>query len=90
MDTKPPTFIFFSELKKRVPWSRVSIWNKMREGEFPMARDIGGKSAWLESEIDAWILSRPIKALKPLDAPKALPVWLRKNKKKVPRRKKAA
>jgi hypothetical protein len=36
----------------------------MREGRFPRSRVCGGKSAWLEDEIEAWIESLPIRQLK--------------------------
>jgi predicted DNA-binding transcriptional regulator AlpA len=36
----------------------------MMAGRFPRSRDVEGEARWLESEIDAWILSRPIKRLK--------------------------
>lgn len=32
------------------------IWSTIA---FPMSREVGGHIAWLESEIDAWIESRP-------------------------------
>jgi hypothetical protein len=36
----------------------------MREGRFPRSRVCGGKSAWLEEEIDTWIEGLPIRQLK--------------------------
>jgi predicted DNA-binding transcriptional regulator AlpA len=36
----------------------------MRDGTFPRSRHIGGKTLWLESEIENWILSRPVRRLK--------------------------
>jgi predicted DNA-binding transcriptional regulator AlpA len=36
----------------------------MRKGKFPRARSIGGKSVWIESEIEAWIATRPVRRLK--------------------------
>lgn len=38
----------------------------MREGKFPMSRQVGGKIAWVESEIDEWIMNRPICKYKPV------------------------
>ena len=35
---------------------RDTVW--MRDGKFPVARSVGGRMAWLESEIDEWMLSR--------------------------------
>jgi predicted DNA-binding transcriptional regulator AlpA len=58
-DKKPVRFLFKPELTSKVGLSFPSIWGKMRNGEFPAGRDVGGKTAWLESEIDEWIESRP-------------------------------
>jgi predicted DNA-binding transcriptional regulator AlpA len=50
-----------------------SIWQWMRDGKFPRSRALdeehandahGGKPYWLASEVEAWILSRPVKRLK--------------------------
>jgi predicted DNA-binding transcriptional regulator AlpA len=43
----------------RVPLSYPSIWEKMRRNEFPRSRDVGGRSFWVEAEIDEWIASLP-------------------------------
>jgi predicted DNA-binding transcriptional regulator AlpA len=48
-----------NQLRERVPLSFPTIWTMMREGRFPAARIVGGKSMWLESEVAAWIASRP-------------------------------
>ncbi len=40
----------------------------MRGGKFPRSRVVGGKSAWVSSEIDAWLSSLPIRRLKGDDA----------------------
>jgi prophage regulatory protein len=42
----------------------VTLWKWMQRGDFPRSRDLGGKSAWLKSEIDAWIADRPVRRLK--------------------------
>jgi predicted DNA-binding transcriptional regulator AlpA len=44
------------------------IWRKMREGKFPRGREVDGRTCWLASEIEEWILSRPVKRLKPATA----------------------
>jgi predicted DNA-binding transcriptional regulator AlpA len=53
-----------SELINIVGVSYVTVWNWMRAGTFPRGRDIGGRTAWVESEVAAWIASRPIRRLK--------------------------
>jgi prophage regulatory protein len=40
--------------------SRTTIWRLQREGSFPIRRALSpGKVAWLESEVEQWIESRP-------------------------------
>jgi predicted DNA-binding transcriptional regulator AlpA len=56
--------IFRSELIDAVGVSYVTVWSWMRAGTFPRGRDIGGRTAWIESEVAAWIASRPIRRLK--------------------------
>jgi predicted DNA-binding transcriptional regulator AlpA len=36
----------------------------MREGTFPRAKAVGGRTLWLESEVDAWIASLPPRRFK--------------------------
>jgi len=62
--TIPSRFIGKPEVLNRVGASYPSIWQWMREGKFPRSRELGGKAAWLESEIEAWIVNRPIRRLK--------------------------
>ncbi|MBM7072410.1 AlpA family transcriptional regulator [Shewanella sp. 202IG2-18] len=48
-------------------FSRSTIYNLMRDGEFPANKRIGGNSvAWLESDIVEWIKSRDVYKPKPL------------------------
>jgi len=52
------------EMLERVPMSYPTIWAWMRDGKFPRGREIGGKIAWIEAEIDKWIAELPVKKLK--------------------------
>jgi predicted DNA-binding transcriptional regulator AlpA len=52
------------EVLERVGVTYPTIWTWMREGKFPRSRELGGKSCWLEHEIEEWILSRPVRRLK--------------------------
>jgi prophage regulatory protein len=61
---KPARFISKTEVLDRVGASYPSIWQWMRDGRFPRSRELGGKVAWLESEIEAWIVNRPVRRLK--------------------------
>jgi predicted DNA-binding transcriptional regulator AlpA len=45
-----------------------TIWAWMRDGRFPRSRIVGGKSMWLSTDIDAWLVALPIRPLKG-DAP---------------------
>lgn len=61
---KPERLISKSEVLARVGASYPSIWEWMRQGRFPRSRELGGRVAWLESEINDWIVNRPIRRLK--------------------------
>jgi predicted DNA-binding transcriptional regulator AlpA len=41
-----------------------TIWAWMRAGTFPRSREVGGKSAWLASEVEAWLANLPLRKLK--------------------------
>jgi predicted DNA-binding transcriptional regulator AlpA len=41
-----------------------TIWKLMRQGTFPRSVVVGGKVAWLEHEVDAWISALPRRRLK--------------------------
>ena len=56
--------VFKGELLERTGLSFPTIWKMMREDTFPRARVVGGKSAWLSSEIDQWIAHLPRRRLK--------------------------
>jgi predicted DNA-binding transcriptional regulator AlpA len=63
----PPTRVRLmsrAEVMEVVPFAYVSIWKMMLKGEFPRGREVGGKICWVESEIERWIASRPVKKLK--------------------------
>jgi predicted DNA-binding transcriptional regulator AlpA len=61
---KPTKLIGRAEVLSRVPVSFPTIWHWMRAGTFPRSRDIGGKSAWVEAEVEDWIRNRPVRQLK--------------------------
>jgi prophage regulatory protein len=52
------------ELLDRIPLSYPSLWKMMREGTFPRSRSLGGKVAWIEAEVDAWIANLGVVPLK--------------------------
>jgi prophage regulatory protein len=59
-----PRLISKPEVLDRVGVTFPTIWAWMQVGKFPRSRQLGGKVAWLEHEISAWILARPISRLK--------------------------
>lgn len=45
----------------RVGFKRTTLWRKVRAGEFPAPRQIGGGLiGFIESEVDDWIATRPV------------------------------
>ena len=48
------------EVMARTGLSRVTIWRRVKAGNFPAPRILGENSiGWPESEIATWIASRP-------------------------------
>ena len=44
-----------------VPWSRTTLWRKVRAGDFPPPRALSeNRKGWLESEVLSWVESRPV------------------------------
>jgi predicted DNA-binding transcriptional regulator AlpA len=62
--------IFKRELLQRVGLSFTTIWKMMQQGRFPRARVIGGKSVWIESEVDDFLAALPLRQYKG-DVPQA-------------------
>ena len=60
----PVRLIFKPEVLHRVGLSFPTIWKMMRLGRFPPARIIGGKSAWIESEINDFLAGLPLRRYK--------------------------
>jgi prophage regulatory protein len=67
---RPPPdkrFILKPELLARVGASWPSIWRMIGEEKFPAAVSVGGRPAWLESTIDNWMSSRPVRKYKKME-----------------------
>jgi prophage regulatory protein len=73
-EKKPLRFLSRREMLDRVKQSYTKVWRLMQKNEFPRSRDVGGKVAWIESEIDDWILSRQVVKLKGEENPRR---WLK-------------
>ena len=56
--------IFKPEVLHRVGLSFPTIWKVMRQGRFALARITGGKSAWIESEINDFLAGLPLRRYK--------------------------
>lgn len=60
----PVRLITKPELLDRIGVTYPTIWQWMRAGKFPRSRELGGKAAWIESEVDEWIAALPVRRLK--------------------------
>lgn len=59
-DQKPARLIRIRDVVAKTTLSQGTIYARIREGTFPRGRRIGGQAvAWLESDIDEWIVSQP-------------------------------
>jgi len=63
----PQRFLVRRQLCEKVNLTFPHIWQLIRRGEFPMGREIGRKIVWLESDVDAWMLSLPRRQYKAVD-----------------------
>ena len=55
----PEKFLRLTEVQRRIPYSRSTIYLKVSRGEFPQPINLGARAVgWLESEIDEWIAQR--------------------------------
>ncbi len=51
--------IRIAEVIMRVPYSRSTIYAKVKRGEFPKPISMGSRAvAWLESDVESWIRDR--------------------------------
>jgi prophage regulatory protein len=61
-EARPPPVRLLSarEVMEKVDLTYVSIWKKMKKGQFPAPRELGAKTLrWVEADIDQWIESLP-------------------------------
>ncbi len=56
--TPPPRLLRLKEVQERVGMSKTTIYDRMRTGTFPVPVHLGTMAAWVESEIEGWILAR--------------------------------
>ena len=49
------------EVQERTGLSCSAIYRLMREGDFPLPRRVGQRAVrWRESDLEAWLASRPL------------------------------
>jgi predicted DNA-binding transcriptional regulator AlpA len=60
----PLRLVFKPEVLKIVGLSFPTVWEMCGRGEFPMPRDVRGRTAWLRDEIATWIRNLPVKRYK--------------------------
>ena len=56
-----PRLLSKFEVVLRTKTSFPTLWQWMRDGRFPRARDLNGKTVWLETEVDEFLESLPPK-----------------------------
>ncbi|MFG6111165.1 helix-turn-helix transcriptional regulator [Stenotrophomonas nematodicola] len=56
--TSPPRLLRLKEVQDRVGMSKTTIYDRVRTKNFPAPVHLGTMAAWVESEVDAWILDR--------------------------------
>jgi prophage regulatory protein len=55
--TKPPRFLKLPQVLERTQLGKTSLYQRMKDGDFPASVRLSENSvAWLESDVDAWVL----------------------------------
>lgn len=55
MHAQPEKFLTQGEVLDLIPYSRVQLWRKIKDGSFPAPLQIGARRrAWRESDIARW------------------------------------
>ena len=58
-------FLSRAEVLDVVGVTYPALWQWMREGKFPLARELGERRVgWLASEVRKWMESRPVRKVK--------------------------
>ena len=66
-EAAPVRLLSKPEVLDRVGVTFPTLWKMMREKKFPQARNLGGRPAWLESEVEGWIAALPVREYKAAD-----------------------
>jgi predicted DNA-binding transcriptional regulator AlpA len=67
LDGAPARLLSKPEVLDRVALTFPTIWKLMRENKFPRGRIVGGKTCWIEAEVEAWIAALPEREYKRAD-----------------------
>jgi predicted DNA-binding transcriptional regulator AlpA len=62
--TTDERFLDIRQVREKVPVTPPTIHSWMKAGKFPRAREVGPRSFWVASEVDAWMKDRPIRRYK--------------------------
>jgi prophage regulatory protein len=63
----PESILRLPAVMAKTGFCRTKIYQLIKDGDFPAPIKLGTRSSgWLESEVDAWVRSRPRKNLGPL------------------------
>lgn len=54
----PTRLLRMTDVLKRVPVSRPTIYRLIAKGDFPDRRMIGSCAVWVESEVDKWVAKK--------------------------------
>ncbi len=61
----PPRLLTAREVMERVGLTYVSIWKKMKTGQFPAPLELSPKTLrWVEADIDRWVENLPRRQFK--------------------------
>ncbi len=53
-----PRFLNLEQVLSRLGVSRSALYEWMAAGDFPAKVKMGARTAWVESEVEAWMLAR--------------------------------
>ncbi|MET4680410.1 helix-turn-helix transcriptional regulator [Stenotrophomonas rhizophila] len=56
--TPPPRLLRLKEVQDRVGMSKTTIYDRVKAKTFPAPVHLGTMAAWVESEVDRWIIER--------------------------------
>ncbi|WP_295925372.1 AlpA family transcriptional regulator [uncultured Xanthomonas sp.] len=57
-DQPPLRFLRLPDVLERVGLSKSTLYARVRSGQFPKPVPLGSLSAWVESEVEAWMAAR--------------------------------